>query len=268
MATVTIREVTAVGTSATLWGGLEVSCELEVHAPEFASFWPLTGQATLYVVDGEKERLIGNRSLMGLVGLAQKSPHALQRDATVIIGLDPPSLERLDEIRAGGNLRLRLAVRLGIEGLNVARVESRLEVFAKRDFQISKSDWAEQVLPAAEFDRYEIWEVRRLGAHSTVALQDEKARLRKAIGAFNHGNWKTAFVESREAAKGLRAKKDQIATDPKVLDKLTGFLSQAVHVEELPTDWEPSRPDAVLAISSTKACLDWAESLLAASAKA
>ncbi len=266
MASLEIKEFRVNGSDASLWGGLSASFEINmVSQVPNASFWPVHAFATLYVQDGSRERVLGMKPLWGIFGQSAPAGGRLATPGEVVFPLDPAAFERLDEIRAGGNLRLRLAIRVGLVASAPLRADSRQEVYAEARVEVPRSDWADRILPAAGFDQFEVWETRRLVQPASGELESERVRIRRAIQALNHSEWKTAFAESREAIRSIKNRKElSDLTDAKVAEKLAGFLSQALHVEELPTEWEPGRPDAVLAVSTAKAVVDWMEALLAA----
>jgi len=132
---------------------------------------------------------------------------------TVIFPLTNQLVRRIEDLRAGTDAQFRVGIRLsGLlthpnwQNVLVPIVLDRLEVQrTKRDtsptLTVSKSDWAERMLPSLQYGKWQIYELPLGEAESAT---DADHYIAEAFAQFSIGNYKRAISASRDAVEAMR----------------------------------------------------------------
>ncbi|MCA1811467.1 MAG: hypothetical protein LC623_05595 [Halobacteriales archaeon] len=195
-------------------------------------------------------------------GRVQRNVNQYVGVSDIHMPLSPLGIQKIEELRRGGDLQFNVWVRITFLAFPEAGGEPyTMTLWAERSKQVPRSQWVEEFLHRLGYGDIQIWEVRASMATKHDQLAGEYARLGKAVTQLDLGHWDHAHKECREAIDSILKRQDELglaaAIDPKAVKRISDYLSLALHLETaIDSDWEPDREDAFFAVSTTKALLD------------
>ncbi len=196
-------------------------------------------------------------------------------DVVFAVELGREKLERLEEIRGGGDFYYRARAFLTVLNRNNNEYERVPIDIGEPEARVPRSDWA-RMLRDSGFTDLRIVEVRFPVGPERQVFENAQQHFEMALGHYNSGVWRSAIASSRDVVRTFigedSAQFEEVLGEEKwtrmrdIIGKASHFMSVGTHPEEEIPYRELTRHDAEVSMLIAQAVLKYLSEAVSATA--